>query len=330
MVVITSNICFAQIIVTPFPTVQTITPLLQGRNTIISNVVINCSNQAIALIDATNSNLGIGNALALSTGSIYDMATPNNSPSTSSNWGLPGDTDLAAITSNTFNNSYDACIVEFDAVPAYNNINFKFVFASEDYPENLNPAYQDNCGVFISGNGITGKKNLALVPGTSTPVNAASVNATTNASLFIDNTGGSTFQYDGFTTIIKGSVATVPQSTYHFKIGIVDLGDVAYDSGLLIDSSGFWSAQSSGISELSNNGVSIFPNPVIESADIVLSAIGGNENTFHLFNVNGQMVQNQTIYDTHFMFHRNNLPSGIYFLEITGDGNTYRSKLILN
>jgi hypothetical protein len=328
MLFITSGICLAQIIVTPYPTPTAISTLLQGSNTTVSNVAINCSPQAIALINATNSNLGIGDALFLSTGSVLDIASPNIATEISSNWGFPGDANLADLTAQPFTSSFDACIVEFDVVPAYNNINFQFIFASEDYLNPGSATYQDNCGVFVSGSGITGLKNLALVPGTATPVNAASINASTNATLFVDNTGGPTFRYDGFTTVLTGSVTAVPQSIYHFKVGIVDLGDANFDSGLIIGGSGFWSNNSSGIAEYDNSTLSIYPNPAKDRFTLQLETEFTNAQ-LQIFNTLGENIYStQIVNSTSYIVHQD-LPSGIYFVKVSEGEKMFTEKLIV-
>lgn len=321
---------FAQITVTQYPTVQQVTAALQGNNTTVSNLVIHCPNLAIGLINATNSNLGMGNGLALCTGTANSLASPNNDEGTSWNFFTDGDSDLATLAGVVFSNTHDACMVELDIVPAYDNLNFQFVFGSEDYPETNNPQWQDVCAVLVSGNGISGKQNIAVVPGTSTIVSAGTIDSTNNPSLFVNNRNGTTVQYDGFTTLLNGTAATVPQNTYHLKIGIVDLGDAISDSGLMIGGLGFYSTAPSGISELTASAVSVFPNPVSETAVIDLTALSGNPYSFRLFDASGRLILNQTSNDTHFVFSRNNLPSGIYFSEVTGNTGTYRNKLILN
>lgn len=329
LLIFTTGICSAQIIITQFPTAQTITPLLQGNNTTVSNVVINCSSQAAALIDATNSNLGIGNALVLTTGLVTDLPNPNIPSIGYSDWGFPGDSMLADITGQTYSNSYDACIVEFDAVPVYDNIKFNFIFASEDYFNDFSTDYQDNIGVFVSGNGITGKKNLALVPATTLPVNAATINPTTNSSFFIDNINGTTFRYNGFTTPLTGSITTVPLSSYHFKIGIVDLGDGFVDSGLMIDGSGFWSEQSSGIKELENIGFSIFPNPASEIINLNINNANNTDQTLNIYNVTGALVKSEMLNQSNRQINIEDLSNGVYIVEIKSKEFIENQRLII-
>ena len=54
--------------------------------------------------------------------------------------------------------------------------------------------------------------NVALIPGTATPVSINNVNDTLNAGYFIDNEllGDSTFVFDSYTTTITVTVQVVP------------------------------------------------------------------------------------------------------------------------
>ncbi|MCD4683657.1 MAG: T9SS type A sorting domain-containing protein, partial [Bacteroidales bacterium] len=55
----------------------------------------------------------------------------------------------------------------------------------------------------------------------------------------LDNTGGLTIQYDGFTTVITLWVLVIPDETYHFAVALADVGDHIYDSGVLIEGTSF-------------------------------------------------------------------------------------------
>lgn len=61
-------------------------------------------------------------------------------------------------------------MLEFDFTTTGGNLFFSFVFASEEYNEYVNSSFNDVFGFFVNG------VNIALVPGTSTPVAINSVN----------------------------------------------------------------------------------------------------------------------------------------------------------
>src|SRR5690606_15969665 len=89
------------------------------------------------------------------------------------------DSDLQAISGM---NIHNAAILEFDFVPNGDSLVFRYVFASDEYPSFTCSNYNDAFGFFISGPGITGPFtnnaiNIALIPGTNTPVAVNTVNS---------------------------------------------------------------------------------------------------------------------------------------------------------
>lgn len=78
--------------------------------------------------------------------------------------------------------------------------------------EGLNPA-----------GGYYDHQNMALIPGTTEIVSINTVNLNHNSEYYIDNTGGTTIQFDGFTTVIEVSFNVVPMSNYHIKMAICDV-----------------------------------------------------------------------------------------------------------
>lgn len=150
---------------------------------------------------------------------------------------------------SALNSSSDACGLEFDVTPTCDTIKINYVFASEEYPEFVNGQYSDAFAFFISGPGITGtvcsnSKNIALVPGTNTPINIDNINATTNSQYYINNGSGTTptvnntVQYDGFTRVLTAKTKVTPCATYHIKMVIADYGDWKYNSAVFLQKGG--------------------------------------------------------------------------------------------
>ena len=121
---------------------------------------------------------GIGGAgLQLDSGIILTTGTVTEAFSTNSATGIsenPGssftDADLTAIEALATN---DVVIFEFDAVldPLATVLTIDYQFMSDEYNEYVCSDFNDIFGYFISGPGITGTQNIALVPGTSNAVN---------------------------------------------------------------------------------------------------------------------------------------------------------------
>lgn len=224
---------YSQLTVTQGVTTTTLLNSLVGNGAQVSNAVLNCPGMSYGTFTATTTNLGLTSGVLLTTGDVNVAIGPNNSGSAgATNNNSSNDPDLSAI--EPASSGQDVCILEFDIIPTCNRLNIDYVFGSEEYPEFVNSAYNDVFGFFISGpnplGGTYNSQNIALIPSTSTAVAINTVNQ--NTGYYVDNTGGTTIQYDGFTTPLVAYADVVPCSTYHMKIAIADAGDNAYDSGV--------------------------------------------------------------------------------------------------
>lgn len=213
-----------------------------GSGVSVSNATLNCPPNANGIFSAPSSSLGMTSGVLLTTGtaagpSIFQpaggFASVNN--------GYPGDPQLNSIAGA---NTYDACILEFDFVPVSNQIQFNYIFASEEYNEFVNTGFNDAFAFFISGPGISGQQNIALVPGTNIPVSINTINngnsfgcsfgPCNNCTYFVDNCNGTSLVYDAHTTTLTATATVIACSTYHFKLCIADGGDGIYDSGVFL------------------------------------------------------------------------------------------------
>ncbi len=244
---------------------------LGDGNCSFQNLTYTGSPNAIAhFTNSGGAGVGITEGIVLSTGEISEVAGPNDNSFTSSSFFSPGDADLDALLFNPSNpiqlTTNDAAVIEFDFIPIENSISFNFVFASEEYPEFVCGNFSDAIGFFLSGPGIVGSVNLAVVPGTTTPVNISSINsgmagssfdvsncaALDNDALYVDNASGAAVELDGFTTVLTATSGVVPCETYHLKIAIADAGDTSIDSALFLEANSFNAGTSSSNFSLVN------------------------------------------------------------------------------
>jgi len=79
-----------------------------------------------------------------------------------------------------------------------------------------------------------GGVNIAMVPGTNLPVAINTLNQFVNTQYFIENPGGTSVQYDAFTTPLWASVPVQAGQTYHIRIAVADAGDPVFDSGVFL------------------------------------------------------------------------------------------------
>lgn len=162
-----------------------------------------------------------------------DAIGPNSSGSTSTGFGGPGN-DLLTDLANSFTN--DAVVLEFDFEVQSEKIEFNFNFLSEEYNEWVGSQFNDVFAFFISGPGISGEENLAVVPGTSTPVSVNTINNDSFWQFYHDNQDGNTnIEFDGFTTLLTAEKdGLIPCETYTLKLMIADAGDDIYDACVLL------------------------------------------------------------------------------------------------
>ncbi len=253
-----NNGAIAQLSVNNTYTVQTLVQnYLLGAGVYASNITYTGSSTALGYFNGKNTNLGIDSGIVFSTGDVTKIANTGSTFISTSNK-TNGDADLENLVSST--KSQDAAIIEFDFYTFSNKVSFKYVFGSEEYPNySCNPSFNDAFGFFISGPGITGKQNIALVPGTSIPVSINNIHGATssctavNAQYYVDNTSGTTIAFNAFTTVLEATSVIEPCKTYHIKLVIADFADANYDSGVFLEAQSF------------NSGVSISAQPSVNS-----------------------------------------------------------------
>jgi outer membrane protein OmpA-like peptidoglycan-associated protein len=235
---------------------------LIGQGIILKNYSITrrSSADAYGFFEDGAMSLGMRKGLLMATGGITALPSANTmSGFTATNHNrLMGQAPPDATYSELANllphhpQTYDACVVEIDVVPTADTLSFNYVFGSEEYDEYVGSQFNDVFGFFISGEGITGEKNLAVLPGTDTPVSINSINGgngavvASNPSFFVSNNDGHLpMEFDGFTRLMQIRQPVVPYKTYHIKMAIADVGDEALESGVLIEGKSFISYEKS-------------------------------------------------------------------------------------
>ncbi|MBC7777203.1 MAG: choice-of-anchor L domain-containing protein, partial [Phycisphaerae bacterium] len=152
----------------------------------ISNVSFSGQAGQIGTFSNGLSNIGFSNGLIMATGDISVAPGPNDFNAAGGGYGIgTPDADLQPLANGPI---FDMANIEFDFVPTQNTVAFEFVFASEEYCEYVNSQFNDVFGFFISGPGIVGTKNIAVIPATNTPITINSLNHLVNSGLYIHNT----------------------------------------------------------------------------------------------------------------------------------------------
>lgn len=290
---------------------QLVNNVLLGGGITASNITYTGYVNSISEFTATPpTNFGMAGGVYLTTGSYLQndplgwgsgqdgpAGPASNFQSVSTGvWGASGDPDLdvmlQTLTNDPFAQTNDAAVLEFDFVPQSDTIKFRYRFGSEEYNDFVSQGgfggVNDVFGFYLTGVTVPlPETNIALLPGTTTPVSIFTVNngysmgaATgpcTNCQFYVDNDngiGGLNVVYDGMTTVLTAVYPVICGETYHIKIAIADASDQAYDSGVFLEAGSFTSA----------GGVSISSNVNWSTNDTILyEGCNGAEVTFVRF-----------------------------------------------
>ena len=242
--------CQAQLSVTGGNSAAALVDTLVGTGVTVSNIVYTGNPASKGTYRcAGGCNLGSPSGVFLTSGRANQTPTSPSSDFHSEDMFGLGDPELDTIVKP--DTTTDAAILEFDFTAATDSIRFKFIFASEEYNDYVN-VFNDVFAFFISGPGITGTKNIALVPGTNIPVSIDNVNnggpypgvATgpcTNCPYYHDNAsgGGGSIFFDGFTVPMYAGIKVMPCQTYHMKFAVADVRDHAFDTGVFLEANSF-------------------------------------------------------------------------------------------
>ncbi len=214
------------------------------------------SDEAFGYFEDKKSRLGMSKGLLMTTGGVSGLCGSNTKSNMSNYTHATADRNYRVIPNQpTFTSSdlekylgknqktFDAVVIEMDIVPTADTLNFNYVFGSEEYDEFVGTAYNDVFAFFISGKGVEGQVNLAVVPNTQSPVSVNSINGgstynrqSSNPTYYVSNMDGHLgIEYDGVTKLMEIKKAVTPYETYHLKLAIADVSDNSYDSGVLIE-----------------------------------------------------------------------------------------------
>jgi len=222
-------------------------------NVLVSNVLVadgiltrNVSyagyDRSIALFENGNkADLGIDRGIILSSGVAVGAKGPNDDIGYTSGLGGPGNSILEGIAGTK---TLDAAVLTFDFKPQTADIEFKYIFASDEYQEWVDAGFNDIFGFYISGPGISGEQNVALLPGSNVVVSIDNVNHKQNTSYYVDNfdVTKTTYKYlqpDGLTVALTADLKLQSCEWYTIKLAIADVGDPIKDSWVFIESKSF-------------------------------------------------------------------------------------------
>ncbi|NRD19629.1 T9SS type B sorting domain-containing protein [Winogradskyella eckloniae] len=191
------------------------------------------------------SNFPFENGIVLTTGNANSAGNGQNNDILNDGdetWLTDSDLETALGISGTVN----ATSIEFDFISISNQIQFNYILASEEYFGNFPCEYSDGFAFLIRQSGTSDPyTNIALVPGTSIPVNTNTVHddivgfcSASNEEYFEGYNLGDT-NYNGRTTVLSATAAIQPNVQYQIKLVIADQTDKNYDSAVFIEGNSF-------------------------------------------------------------------------------------------
>lgn len=270
-------------------------------------------NQSYGFFNAGTSGFPFANGIILSTGRAIAAQGPNDSlldDGQGMNW--LGDPDLE--TALEINNSVDATILEFDFIPLGNKISFDYILSSEEYHDNAPCRYSDGFAFLLKEVGSTDDyQNLAIIPGTSTPVKVTSVRPQIGGNGGCDAQNEEYFggfngtehptNFNGQTVAMTAQSDVTPGVLYHIKLVVADEGNYRYDSAIFLEGGSFKIETELGDDRLLANG-----NPLCEDGTLLLDATNADAVGYKWFK---NTIQQPEITATY-----NVVDAGIYSVEV--------------
>lgn len=274
---------------------------------LIQNVLINspCANvaniqvtgdtfsgpqQSYGYFNSNGSSFPFADGVILSTARAKMAEGPNPPGSTIDEGaaGWPGDAELEQALG--INNTINATLLEFDFTPLTSQISFDYIFASEEYHDNAQCTYSDGFAFLLKEASTANPyQNLAVIPGTNSPVLVTSVHpavpggcpAVNEAYFGSYNGSTSPINFNGQTAVLTAKATVIPGRTYHIKLVIADQGNVRYDSAIFLGGGSFNVGTDLGPDQLISNN-----NPVCNGDTYTLDATEVGTNSYKWYKNN--------------------------------------------
>lgn len=220
----------------------------------VSNVTIRGGKKAYGLFKSELKHHDFFNqGIILTNGLVANAKGPNNDSKKSAKVNFKSDPDINKISEHK--GCYDTILFEFDLISKSDEIQFRYFFASEEYPEYVNKNVNDVFIFLVTNLTTKTSENIAILNGDKNiPITVDHINLETNSDYYVANSPWNaaflrensehpknvelsrTYQYDGFTKVLVATAKVTPNTKYHLKLGISDVGDQLYDSAIFLES----------------------------------------------------------------------------------------------
>lgn len=244
----------------PYTVDNLIRNVFLGSGVEVTNIVYEGDKSAVGYFDGGASNLGgLEKGIVLSTGFASNLKNENVSlddeGEQTSNESVV-DADLDGLATG---NLKDIAKYSITFIPTSDTLRFRYVFASEEYPEFICSEFNDVFGFFITGPNPSGgnyvARNIALVPDPSDPSgltftnDVVSINnvhpedpscaASYEEYYNTNNIGTENFELNAYLDIFTAEAVVIPCEEYTIKLAIGDIEDQLKNSAVFLEAKSF-------------------------------------------------------------------------------------------
>jgi gliding motility-associated-like protein len=257
--------------------------LLLGNSCVeVSNISVS-STQAVAYFNQNGSSFPISEGIIIRNGVATFTQGPYTGLNLSSSVTNSGDAFLQNLSNNNGGSSpiVNAEFLEFDFIPLSNSFSFNFLFASNEYGF-YQCEFSDVFAFVLTDLSSGVSNNLAVIPGSSTPVTVTTIRnssnndpsspnnncASINPSFFgTYNVGNPTSALNmrGQTVVINASSAVVPNTPYRIRLAIGDYANSGFDSAVFIAAGSFTTTLDLGSDQIICTGDTVQLNTSLDN-----------------------------------------------------------------
>ena len=237
--------------------------LIDSPCSLVSNITFSTgtdfgSTNGIGYFEQNGSDFPFESGVILTTGDVLNAPGPESGTLSDGANAWPGDADLENEIGLPLGQTRNATVLEFDFVPVTPEISFDFIFAAEEYGT-FQCTFSD-AFAFLLTDAAGNTVNLAVVPGTTTPISVLNVRdeafnggcPSVNPEYFdayyniFDFPGGigqnpltSPTNFGGRTVPLTAMATVIPNNSYSIKLVIADDQDRLFDSAVFLSAGSF-------------------------------------------------------------------------------------------
>ena len=146
-------------------------------------------------------------------------------------------------------------ILEFDFSSVSNHVAFRYIFATEEYPQYSCSVFNDVFGFFVQDSDKGTAKNIALIPGTHDAVSVNNIHPDYGSDCHAVNAeyltmlpiGSNKMQFNGYVGPFIAEADLKPNHKYHIKLAISNVSDLSLESAVFVEAQSFNAVDDNGL-----------------------------------------------------------------------------------